>query len=76
MTTRRIYNVKVNHPTGYHDGTHQLTVNDNPSGKSCYVSGGEFGCSRDYAADDITAIRTFLSEHACTLISIKKVVQS
>ncbi len=66
----RIYDVTVSHPTGFHSGTHRLTVRDNHGAKSCYISGEDFGCSRDYPTDDRAAIRTFLSEHGCSVVKL------
>jgi len=52
--------------------THIVEVSTNSDG-SRYVVGREFGCSRDYrVADDKTAVKMLLAEHAQKLNSIKK----
>ncbi len=72
MAMQRDYDVKVTHPTGYHSGTHKLSVWDSTRPGFRYVVGGELGCSRDYAAaGDVYAIKLFLAEHACTVVNIK-----
>ena len=72
MTERRIYTVTVSHPTNYHQGEHKLTVTTNYNGKSVYISGDSFGCSRDYAMKDNDAIYTFMREHGCSVLACKK----
>ena len=70
------YKVTVSHPTNFHKGTHEITVTKNSDGRSKYASGGAFGCSRDYfVSDDKAVIRTFLAEHACTVVEVVKVRQ-
>lgn len=75
------YNVTTNHskwPDGC--GTFTLTVHYEPlpagseygtvTGKR-FVSGGPFGCSRDYfVANDLDAIAALLAEHATTIVKI------
>lgn len=66
------YKVEVSHPTGFHSGTHDLTVKVNFGGATRYVAGFAFGCSRDYTTDsDEQAIRSFLREHLTTAVAIK-----
>lgn len=68
------YNVAVSHPTNFHSGTHTLTVTANQNVR--YVSGSDFGCSRDYLTDsDHAAIRLFMAEHACVVVSIRSVMR-
>lgn len=68
--SRTDYRVTTKHPAGYRDGTHTLTVNLNRDGTR-YVTGGGFGCSRDYNTfDDATAIRSLLREHMMTATEI------
>lgn len=70
MNPERVYNVTVKHPTDYHKGTHAVTVRDasgSPGKVYCVADG--FGCSRDYAADDASAVRAFLAEHACQIVA-------
>ena len=68
-----MYRVTVTHPTGFHKGTHELTVSENFGGKTRYVTGVSFGCSRDYPVkSDVTAIRKFLEEHGTTAKTITK----
>jgi len=44
------------------------------NGKSLYVKGIGFGCSRDYVTtDDATAIRNMLAEHGSTAKTIVKI---
>lgn len=74
MTERREYKVTVTHPTGFHKGTHTLTVTTNYGGHSVYINASTFGCSRDFlAGDDKRAIKDWLAEHACTVVKIVKV---
>jgi hypothetical protein len=64
----RVYTVEVSHATGFHKGRHIITVKTNYSGASVYCSSPAFGCSRDYAATDSLAVRTFLAEHGCAIV--------
>jgi len=83
--TRQDYEVTLTHPTGFHKGTHTLSVrtvtDDCKTVKS--VSGSGFGCGKDQLAKaddcpwvklgDADAIKTFLAEHACTVVKVRKV---
>ena len=70
--TRTTYSITTKHSNGYRDGVHEVNVTtDNKGLKS--VSGGGFGCSRDYATDkDITAIKFLIAENGMTLVKSKK----
>jgi hypothetical protein len=66
---RTTYRIVTKHPTGYRDGSHTVAVHENADG-SRYVTGENFGCSRDYRTDsNISAIRLLLAEHLMTLVS-------
>ena len=50
-------------------GTHEVEVKINRGGRTRYVAGFAFGCSKDYAMlSDVQAIRQLLSEHAAWLL--------
>lgn len=70
MTEPRTYTATVSHPTNYHSGKHTFTVYDaiGYAKGLVHVSSPSFGSSRNYLADDKTAIARLLSEHACTII--------
>jgi hypothetical protein len=66
------YKITTKHPAGYRDGTHEVTVRVNANGTR-YVSGGGFGCSRDYwAKTDKAAITSLLAENGMELVACKK----
>ena len=72
MYATRNYAVTVTHPTGFHAGTFavKVTRGEHPAPHH-FVHGEPFGCSRDYYEEnDITAIRRFLQEHACTVVNL------
>lgn len=60
----RKYSVSV---TGYWNGDRELVVRTSPSDERArYVTGKDFGCSRDYYLDsDQDAIHAFMREHCC-----------
>lgn len=66
------YTIQTTHPAGYRDGTHVVTVRTNRDGTR-YVSGGGFGCSRDYrTTSDVDAITSLLRENGMRLVSSRK----
>ena len=75
QTTRKRYSVRTQHPTGYKDGWHEVTVTVPSWGQpygSRYVDGAEVGCSRDYNTDsDRVAIQCLLRDLAMTLVDLK-----
>jgi hypothetical protein len=86
LTVMNKFNVEVKHPTGFHKGTHVVTVHESFMNdqvrKYCAdrklmflsCSASEFGCSRDYfVKNPEEAIRTFLAEHACSVVNVKKI---
>jgi hypothetical protein len=72
------YLVTVKHPTDYHKGEKKVTVytvkqDGKPDYRYCDAT--EFGCSRDYfVRSDDKALELFFAEHACRILSTKKVV--
>ena len=71
MYTRFTYAVAITHPTRFHAGTKELTVSRHSDSTLRFVSGEDFGCSRDYDQTDDGAIRAFMREHMCTVVSIR-----
>lgn len=81
--TTTTYKVTLTHPTGFHTGTHEITVNHYPEVETVgqyehrTCGGSAFGYSRDYtvycAKTDKEAIAVFLREHACTVVKVVKV---
>ncbi len=68
---RKTYKITTRHPNGYRDGEHEVTVTINQDGTR-YVSGGWFGCSRDYKVDgDRGAVRMLLAENGMRLVEMK-----
>ncbi len=82
--TEQTYKVTVGHPTNFHSGVKTLTVRTEtyPTKVIKSVSGDGFGAGRDQLAsavdlpwvnvDDKEAVKTFLAEHACTILAIRK----
>lgn len=70
---RTQYAVTVEHPTGFHRGTHTLTVYEQAGRSGAkYVDGSAFGCSRDYrVATNREAVVLFMAEHACRVTGFK-----
>lgn len=70
---RTSYRVTTKHTTGYMDGQHVLTVNQNPNG-SLYITGTGFGCSRDYQTrNHKEALKTFLAENGMKMMICNKI---
>lgn len=72
------YRITTVHPTGYRDGEHEVRVVRNPVHdgipESRYVTGGGFGCSRDYTTpSDTVAISNLLAEHGMRMVRMAKV---
>lgn len=57
---------------GRKDGVHRVTVSQahsKPQGMGYFVSGNDFGCSRDYAnPSKVSCIRMLLAEHGAKLV--------
>jgi hypothetical protein len=57
---------------GIKAGVHRVTVDQahtKPTGMGYYVSGNDFGCSRDYAnPSKVSCIRMLLAEHGAKLV--------
>ncbi len=88
MAPTQTYIVHVSHPTNFHSGEKRLTVHTSSDpGLHCkFVTGSEFGCSRDYPCVSFAggkmkpmkekaaaeyAIKLFMAEHACTIVEIR-----
>jgi hypothetical protein len=72
--TETKWTVVTRHDGGWEpgNGTHELiVVRLKYDDCKVYIHGGPFGCSRNYIFDnDEDAMRTFLSEHGCKLVSM------
>jgi hypothetical protein len=77
-TQRQNYEIETVHPAGYRDGKHTVTVTTTKNHQTnryvkC-VSGGGFGCSRDYETpSDSIAINNLMMENGMRAIRIVKV---
>jgi hypothetical protein len=80
--TKTTYKVTVTHPTGFHTGTHEITVTHREAIAGVQMEhrncdGRAFGYSRDYnkyaAKTDREAIAVFLREHGCSVVKVVKV---
>lgn len=68
------YRITTVHPTGYRDGEHTVEVRQNKDGVTRYVSGGGFGCSRDYWTPlNTVAIANLLAENGMRMVKCVKV---
>lgn len=77
MTTRTTYTIETVHPTGYRDGIHVVTVTTTKNHRTSRlvksVSGGGFGCSREYdTPSDTIAIQNLLAENGMQMIRMVK----
>lgn len=78
MVKRTNYQIETVHPAGYRDGIHVVTVTTTKNHQNnrlvkC-VSGGGFGCSRDYETpSDTVAIQNLLAENGMRMIRMKEV---
>lgn len=79
MKTGRInYRITTVHPTGYRDGDHEVIVttekNHQNNRYQKHVSGGGFGCSRDYETfSDAVAIANLLAENGMRMVKMVKI---
>jgi hypothetical protein len=76
--TRTSYRITTVHPTGYRDGEHVVEVstrkNFSTNRLEKNVSGGGFGCSRDYSTpSDTVAIQNLLAENGMRMIKMVKI---
>lgn len=77
-TIRTTYRITTDHPNGYRDGEHEVTVttikNNQTNRYVKSVSGGGFGCSRDYETpSDMVAIANLLTENGMRMLKMVKV---
>lgn len=79
MTNARItYRITTEHPNGYRDGEHEVTVtttkNHQTNRLQKCVSGGGFGCSREYETIyDTVAIQNLLAENGMRMTRMVRV---
>lgn len=76
-TIRTTYKVSVKHPTDYHKGMYTVVVIRKVGKyfpkKEVSVDSTDFGCGRDqFNVTDEQAISSFLSEHACRVLTCEK----
>lgn len=78
MTQRTNYKIETVHPNGHRDGEHLVTVtttkNHQTNRYTKSVSGGGFGCSRDYETpSDSVAINNLMVENGMRAVRMEKV---